>query len=374
MKLISTLALTALAALSVGTSYAVPVVIDITGSTAFRASVHSALVAQFTGTTGYGYAISDTSTNGLAKTSQAIFKGQISSVDYIVRTSFNGSITGIAKVATGAADVAFIPTTATVSPTGVFNVAASATGAARFALSDVFQTASVYSGLTDTRVAVAGFKFLTNNGSALSGLSMTPQLYAGLYANGIQKLSVFTGIAADTSKVYPIGRDNGSGTRATVMAETGYGINKTVIQYAVTAGGNGTAITAIDFVPATSTGVDPTGGLLTQDPNGNDGNGGYTSGGKLVAALNGAATAVHVDGDSGTAAVTLVGYAGISDAGSQASMKYNGVDYSVAATQEGSYTLWGTSSRTVHSPPQKQTGSLRSSPTSTPTLVLLVSP
>ena len=342
MKFISKLALAALALLAVNKAGA-QTIIDITGSTAFRSAVHNSLVAQFNGTTGAGYAYTGTD---VTKANQALFKGRLSGVDFIVRTSFNGSVTGIQKVASGATDVAFIPTNATAASTGTANATASTTGAARFALSDVYQSSTPYKtpSLTNNNVAVAPFRFLASNGAPIT--NMTPQLYRALYANATMPLSLFTGNPADTTPVYCTGRDNGSGTRATVMAETGYGINTLVVQYYATltnAGAAGATINAVDFVP-TSGGP----ATLTLDAV-NAGNGGYTSGGDVAKAVSAASAAnVTIDGSASGGPVVLVGYAGTSDANTAltnpvpaVALNYNGVAYSVAGVQNGTYTLWG---------------------------------
>jgi len=138
------------------------------------------------------------------------------------------------------------------------------------------------SGLTNSNVAIVPFVFVANRGSNLGGgnsgpvnytTGMTAQRARALYALGVQKKSLFTGVAADTSLVFATGRDGGSGTRITAMAETKFGIANLVTQFqATTTGAIGAGtVTQLQVWPTTGTGADAI----------NPGNGGYTSGGNV---------------------------------------------------------------------------------------------
>jgi len=60
---------------------------------------------------------------------------------------------------------------------------------------------------------------------------------------------MFTGNASDTTNVFLTGRNDGSGTRTTYMAETGVGITTEIKQY-ITVDSSSTALEAIQLVPA----------------------------------------------------------------------------------------------------------------------------
>jgi hypothetical protein len=111
--------------------------------------------------------------------------------------------------------------------------------------------------------------------SAPAGLNVTSQQFKALFSNGTLPLSMFTGNSADTAKVFATGRNDGSGTRTTYMAESGLGITSLVQQYLVTAT-SGSTITAIRRVPAANGTNAST--IWGQDV---DGNGGYNSGATL---------------------------------------------------------------------------------------------
>jgi len=193
---------------------------------------------------------------------------------------------------------------------------------------------------------------------------MDPQKFTYTWGSGGNiLLSFFTGNNSDEGvTVYPTGRDIDSGTRATALAETGYGLNgsqlitSSIQQYlaydnstdAGTANGqvgvntaSGTTIGALALVPTET--VD--GYKLST------GNGGYYSGGNLATAVS--------SQFSGVTKTVLVTYLGASDAktaltatgtGRQAAhlVAYNGVQFnpyvSSAANSsliyEGTYTFW----------------------------------
>jgi hypothetical protein len=88
---------------------------------------------------------------------------------------------------------------------------------------------------------------LTNEGSPIT--NVTAQQFRALAAAGYQPLSMFTGNASDTTNVFLTGRNDGSGTRTTYMAETGVGITTAIKQYVVV-DSSVTALEAIQEVPA----------------------------------------------------------------------------------------------------------------------------
>lgn len=317
MKLSKAILSTAIAAALISTASAADntATIDITGATAFRASTHSSILAVLTGET---YAYTGATLSGAQ---QAIFKGNLGSTAVIVRTSFNGSAEGVGALANGT-NVNFLSTVEATVPTSSGGTGSTAVGtdaaSADLALSDVFQASTEYKtpGLFGSIVAIVPFKFVASEGGFADGLTnMTPQIFRVLYSNGTIPLSIISGDAADEATlVYAAGRDSGSGTRITALAETGYGITQQVSQFTgtVTSG----VVTALNFV----------------------GNGGYPSGGNLATLLGGQAFASQGG--------YIVGYVGLPDAATAvtngaADMTYNGVSYTADNVYNGKYTFWG---------------------------------
>jgi hypothetical protein len=173
--------------------------------------------------------------------------------------------------------------------------------------SDIFaSTVNQTAADVEDEVGVITFRWYANNGSA--GITnITPGLVRQLYASSEAPKWLFTGNPADTGTVYPIGRNDDSGTRGTAMAESGYGNVATVDQYTATL--SGSVVTGI--VPS--------------------GNAGYSSGSSVKNAMN----ATYSGG-------ILIGYLGASDfASSGVELTWNGVPYSTANIQNGSYSFWG---------------------------------
>lgn len=314
IKLLSTLAIAAgISGLQAQT------VIDITGSTAGRSSVHQSILSTLGATATYGYTGSSLSSAGAA-----IFKGTYSGQPVIVRTSWSGSATGLSDLVTGNT-VNFIATTTNVSANNVSNLTAGTPDSAEVAFSDVFVgTTNVPSaGLVNTNTFVLPFKWIASNeaNNYEEFKNVTPLQVRALFSIGTLPLSFFTGNPAHSEvTVIATGRDNGSGTRITALADTGYGVNTAVSQVQVNVSGNN--ITEyVDF---------------PQGPNY-----GYTSGGTLAGVLNKASV-----GD--TAGTIVVSYLGLSDAVTALGtatpgkeLTYNGVGYSAVAVETGEYSFWG---------------------------------
>ena len=309
----SFLKIAALSALFASSASAASYTINLTGSTAFRSSTHAAIIANLTSPT---YAYTDVAAKGLNKATYVIFKGSVGADSYTIRCTWSGSVEGV--IDTGHQNtIAALPTSqaTTASPgTALVNASeatfATSTMVPDGGLSDVFQSStSETASLTDKIVAVVPFKFIASNGATIS--NMTPQIFRSVFSTGGAPLSLLTGNPADTSFVIGVGRDIGSGTRATTMAETGYGIFTAPSQYIITvAGGTWSAGNAVG---QTSTS-------------------GYTSGSTLAADL-------AKPSSDGTVAI---GYVGVADyVANDVELKYNGVTYSAAAVYNGTYTFWG---------------------------------
>lgn len=301
----------------------------ITGSTAYRGATHTAIRNIFDTTpTPVSYAYAGTSFTSAGK---AIFVGKVAGNDVIIKTSWSGSVGGVQTVSQGLT-VDFLTDATTVSPAGT-------TGAATggdlqvpdVAMSDTFQAATPFKSpvLTFTTVGVVPFKWVASKDAALSIPllnNITPQLAQVLFQNGELKLNAFTGVPTDSAyKVYAIGRDPDSGTRLTAFAESGVGVDATVLQYQPTASG-GAVSSQVPWPATTVNGI----GFST-------GNAGYGSGGTLAGVMGNTSLAgiggVYVTylstGDAGTAIT-----AGAKE------IAYNGVTYSATALAEGQYTFW----------------------------------
>lgn len=293
-------------------------VIDITGSTAGRSAVHSRILALLGTTSTYAYSGNASVTSA----SRAIYKGNFGAggPSVIIRTFWSGSAAGVRDVANQLDLASSYIDKATATVVGGTLIAspvlapASAETRSEIGFSDVFQSSTAFTTNTlvdEESVAVIPFVFMKNEGAPELLKNVTSSQFRALYTGiGEAPLSLFTGVVSDPEiTVYATGRNNESGTRITVAAETGSGVFATLAQF------DGTGD------PAT---------LAFQ------GNGGYSSGGNVATLL--ASTL--------PAGKALIGYVGTSDATTAATngaqyLSYNGSTYSPAAVQNGQYSLWG---------------------------------
>ena len=267
------------------------------------------------------------------------------------------------------------------------------------AFSDVQQTNSPYRtpvlGPADSRVGVVTFVFCKSEGSSANLTNVTAQAWrATLASNRGVPLNVYTGLAADQSgRVLATGRNDGSGTRAVYLIESGYGVSRLVNQFKLAADGfNGVGA----GVGGTAAGGVGAGGIArslqlwpandAQDANNNsvlwqttlaNGNGGYFSSSNTSLLLQANTSSVRVLGPGGTdlpasgsytpataagspRAISVVGFVGTNDGVTIAAngggvLAYNGVLITPVATgvdptglvpadrykvTNGSYTMW----------------------------------
>ena len=345
MKLKSTLAFGTLA-LAMSQANAATRVFDITGATAFRASANNAIISILggAGVTKYAYIGS----KGIAGTDRAIFVGtmaQFPGDTIIVRASWSGSTQGILDVADQNAiqfldsNVRLDGTPGVGNPvtTGGYNLGGSGldapeyvTAVAQWSFSDVDKLLSqrpnhVFQG---GPVGVVPFMFLAGEGAPAALNNMTDQLHAALWSTGQLPIAFFTGDTNDATTVLATGRNNGSGTRATILSETQYGAFTGVTQYGATFQGG-------------TTDAYPTGKLLALSEFGNSG---HDSNSKVRDLLTRRSDDLTFNGDPIDA--IFVSYLTISDANSAKTegaqeMTYNGVPFSAANVKNGRYTLWG---------------------------------
>ena len=329
------------------------ITVYITGSTAFRAGTYSAISNLFTA----GYKEIDYGNANAAKCNQNCWVGTISGVPGTVTISadWSGSVGGVRDVDTGVAHGGFINP---AHAAGIFaSVTTAANGtdasfydqtphAATIAMSDSFQSSTLFNAtsLQDTVVGIVPFVWCKNNGSLAdphwANFTNVTDSALRTVLFGPVPLAVFTGSTNDwdaahhTPPVYAVGRNDDSGTRLGAFADCGFGIFTQPKQFDITSVG-GVAKIAID------TQVDGTGAPAPA------GSQGYASGGNVATAMSIAGSA------NGTSTNTLGGtnwyalcYVGIPDSGSVVSgggaiLTYNGVAYTPANVQNGSYTFWG---------------------------------
>lgn len=298
--------------------------INITGATAFRAAAHEAIRTTLSGAE-YAY-----TGDSLGGASRAIFKGTIGGQAYIVRTSFSGSGPGIAAISTPTT-VQVLDANTTVSSGG------SAVGTPvlqsvtpRWSFSDVEKNLAGYpnASLGGGPVGIVPFMFVASRGATTEQISnITTQAHNALWSRGQLSGAPRYGFNFSTETfVLATGRAGGSGTRFTILAETGYGTNTNVAQWTADAGGELTDV----------------------------GNGGYSGSGDVRNAINLNRSNLKVSGSPVDAvlvsymtvsdAIAITGYnpiTGTSTVGSAIPLSYNGARYSPANVRNGSYTLWG---------------------------------
>lgn len=330
-----------------GAAGAQTTVVNITGATAFRAAANTSIIALLGGAGTTEFAFDTTTGASAGATNRAIYRGTVPGITgtVIVRASWSGSTAGIASVASGT-PVQVLKTTTTMTTAGNGFAAVAGdfeTAPAAFAFSDVAQSASTTLSptLSGTPVGVVPFEFVANQSAhAHPGMTnMTDQIMNAIYSTSEVPLSFFTGVEADTKRVFACGRNNGSGSRATVLGETQYGFFRAVQQFQnnQTTQHNGAGeIGRVDFV----------------------GNNGNSSNSFLANLMKGLSNAVDLY-DSGSeyesnVSCLLLTYLTESDVllatadpdgagplqGAKA-LSYNGVFYSVDKVKNGAYTLWG---------------------------------
>lgn len=343
MKLTSKLltALTLLASVQMASAYDVV----ITGSTAARTTtLNTLLLNTFDAAPSYIW----TGDADFTKSSKALFTGNIGGTAARVMCSWSGSATGIQDVAQQNNIVVIDPST-TITSNIFVDSPATTTAKPQFAMSDVFQASTAFTSpaLVNTNAFVVEFVFIANPGSATAGITnMTPQLMNKLYTapQGVLR-SYITGNSAHTEYVLGTGRDSGSGTRVTALAETGYGVTTAVQNWRLK--DNSTAVTGVMLWPDSNTGFGSKEGLST---NNIVGNGGYNSGGEIARILTLPSTNPGYYDSTDTTwstnqedlgQVYLISYVGVSDKKTaNEAMTYCGAAYSSDNIREGKYTFW----------------------------------
>jgi len=379
----------AVAALAIGHTASAQTIVNITGATAFRAATLDTIKARLNAS-GVAWKLAHDKATGpgvFNSSTRAIFQGTIGTDPVIIRTSFNGSVEGIkALVDSPASDPTYYPTSALTSITaavngnnsgeGVNTTATPEAAQSDFAFSDVNKSSTPFKNNAlqpaSAEVGVVTFTMVGNESFPTNAVnSLNTQNFRALLAGGFQRLNLITGNPADTNvRVYVVGRNDGSGTRTTYLAETDFGVTTLVKQYIV-GSTSGDTITGMYLVPAGgwTTGLSNAGQAGTfsnastvwgQDVSGN---GGYASGGGITNLMQRTSTAVTNFNAAGTPSAATVNAAYVSwlstgdakniIAGGGKILGYNGVrlnDYASSGTfsaadsnkvTQGAYTAWG---------------------------------
>jgi len=326
------------------------VTINITGATAFRSAASNAIKNSFTSV---NYAYNGSSFTGAT---YQILKGSFPGVtgNTTIRTNWSGSVEGIRDLSQQN-NISFLPTSTTMSSGGTSNATTSSLDSAKanLAFSDIYSASTPYdSGVTGTVAGIIAFRFVASESANGTLTNVTSQQFRGLATNGNVKAYIFTGNSSHTTDVYLTGRNDGSGTRVTVLAETGFGYSNLVQQYKATMGAGNATISELRLWP-TADGLNVS-NIYNTDT---DGNGGYSSGGTVATVLGGTSSSVIVKAADGTTITTkplfVLGYLGTNDSNTAVSngavaLSYNGVSLGVdgngittpSVIQYGAYTLW----------------------------------
>ena len=335
-----------LSALALAATASADVTINVTGATAFRSAALTTIKARYLAASSPSFKFAhDQATGSLTKATRAIFIGSFPNITgtTTIRCTFTGSVEGVrALTLANTAD----PTPPTYLPASVATATASSSGGetslvtdlgaaadSDIAFSDVNKAATPYTSgsLTFDNVGAIIFTMMTNEGSTIT--NVTAQQYRALLTQGYQKKSLFTGIAADTSKVFVVGRNDASGTRTTAFAETGFGITNPVNQYfAKTSAGN--AITVLKLADTSDTYKSTVWGQNVV------GNGGYESGSSVAAVFGRTTANTQIQDDTNAESfaagpISLVTWLGVGDASTAKNnggvlCGYNGVSLDLA--------------------------------------------
>jgi len=355
-------------------------VIRISGSTAFRAALNNAIVDIMSP----GYFVAGSGSK-LTNSTQLVVVGNTKVGNYpvVIKTSLQGSVGGIQSVAQQSPQIVFQGTSGwlqtSLATTTAGNFAATnnqytdPAAPADICLADSYQASSFaygpgYTTLVDQLVGVVPFFWVMGCSkdsavqTSLSSVTNITSLQIKLLLSSGAPLSVLSGNPADaTVTLYPVGRDEDSGTRLDAFAESGFGVFGSPVQYIAGVGGAisnniPSSVTVPTTPTSTITGIMP---YPANSVNGFSfpvGHSGYKSGGTLANVIFQPVDASARDQFGGKFA--LISYLGAGDAqtaigsGSTAFiLNYNGVSGQLSATNDpipasatnitdGAYTFW----------------------------------
>jgi hypothetical protein len=356
--------LTGLAVASLAASAAsAATTIRITGSTAYRAAVVTAV--EHLMSSGYHAAIKSSAPLYTAgdemSATESVFVGNINGANnpVTIQCAWAGSVGGVKTIVQDIKLTNWMSSSNVTSDT-VALVSAPAYDAKALAditMSDTKQSSTPFPTpqLSGFQVGVVPFIWLKSNGAPSSLTNITALLGRAVLSGGA-RLSQFTGVSTDTAMVYAVGRDQDSGTRVAALADSGYGSLTNPVQFRLNGSGS---VTTAETYPA-NTVLGTTYPIATS---------GYSGGGNVVSALNltGSISAPVYDTTISTVGdpdaliadgAYYVGYVGTSDAkkltghtqnsstgiftstGDLQVLSYNGVPYSYENVREGRYSFW----------------------------------
>lgn len=248
---------------------------EITGATAFRAATITSIHALYKASgVAFRFSHNRATEADFINADVVTFDGTITGLGpTVIRCSFNGSIEGLRALAqpgqtgiegsNGDASYLKLSTAQTEAAstgegTNIQNVANSGANIERalaeMAFSDTDKAISPYAAddMEGASPGVNVFGLLVSE--VASGQStianVTAQQYNSLLTNGVVRMSQLTGLSSDSNRlVFCTGRNDGSGTRSSYLAEMGYGVANPVNQFLVVSS-TSTNITAIQNVPA----------------------------------------------------------------------------------------------------------------------------
>lgn len=319
-----------------GASAQAQTTLNLTGATAFRTATINTIIAGYGGAGTFGAVTSVASTAALTGSNAITFRGtSFNGVagDTIIRCRFSGSAEGIRDIIQNNNVLYYPAPAAGVTAIDFRNDNTNMVGATdalkpEASLSDVQQTSTPFRTptLTNTRLGVVPFVFLKSQGSSPNVTNVTEKLYRAVLGNsrGIA-LSQFTGIASDADqstnsspgyeRVIATGRNDGSGTRATALIESGFGVSN-IVQQVKTAVANQNGINSVDGASGdsivklqiwpSSDSADSTNNSILWG-NSSNGNGGYNSGSGVQGLLTKDTSAVRLYTATGVEAGAAAG-------------------------------------------------------------------
>ncbi len=302
----------------------------ITGSTAARSIVDATL----NDTTGNGVFDSGSSLTVVyqggatsAKATYVTYHGTMGAADTIIKCHWSGSEGGIADLVGGSQQflVDGASTTSDGTTPGGF-----VSSPVDIAMADnaVLYSKNPGASVVGKKVGVIGFKWVLERGSAAAITGVTDANIRVALTGGNTKAALFTGNAADTTRVFVTGRDNNSGTRVNAFGVPGFGIFSAPSQIQVSANG----------------------AMITQSDSGIVGDYGYSGGGSVATQMGydlSQATSVDIaPGGDGTSHFSVIAYLGTGDAATAilnggTELKVNGASYNVQSVANGLYPFWG---------------------------------
>lgn len=339
--------LAAACAAVLGVSAQAQTIVNITGATAFRTATINSIVAAYGGAANVGVITSATS--GSYTGSNAIsFRGNFTTVgDTIIRCRFSGSTEGVrdlvGTIVPGTPNDVFYYADTDIPAVGLVTyraensnpVTANVAQKPDLAYSDVQQNNSPFRtpvlSPADSRVGVVTFVFAKSQGSSANLTNVTDQAFAAALSSsrGVP-LNVFTGLASDgpllsNHRVLASGRNDGSGTRAEYLIETGYGVSRLVNQFKIAKNGangivsdgfTGDAVNILQLWPSND----------AEDANNNSvlwnvlttGNGGYFSSSNVSTLLQKDTSSVRLFGSTGNESTSTGSYVSTATTGARA--------------------------------------------------------